>query len=101
MNNIITAVLMLICTSFLSAMPSAKGNKGQEIKIVEADEALGLYLFEISGFLPGEKVQFISQSLHEVIHNEVTMPQDGKMHISLLPAVIGYSKGQGSITLIG
>ncbi|MDN3506839.1 MAG: hypothetical protein P0S96_06385 [Simkaniaceae bacterium] len=79
----------------------AEGTYGERIELLKCEETLGMYCFRASGFAPGEKILFVSKSVDEVIYEELEMPQNGQLILMHQPAVIGYTEGDSTITLVG
>jgi|GEM_PF-5671696 len=79
----------------------SEGAHGERIELLECEESIGLYCFRASGFTPGEKILYVSKSVDEEICQELEMPFDGFLIFIHMPAVIGYTEGDSTITLVG
>lgn len=78
-----------------------EGKNGEQITLIEKNEEIGWYKLEVTGFNPGERIKTITNSMGEIIEGDFIMPDDGKQCVMMLPAVIGKSEGDVSLTVIG
>lgn len=91
----------LIISKCWSSEVSAEGSNGGKITLINKNEEIAHYTFEISGFDPGEKLKTICKSRHEVVRGEFIFPSSGNQTVMVLAAVTGYCCGDASFTVIG